>query len=312
MSFKNEVVSIGTTDTDIHEMGAGLEGAVVLGVGNATAGAITTTIKFYKQSLGTTTTLVSGKSIAANDFVKIAVPIAMEAGDKIIMSGVSAGLRAFATVTDSSSIGSGGAWNPRGEYSAVATYAKRDVVYVAADGKSYISLQDSNTGNTPSTQPSFWMINADRGEDGDAGTVASDTVAGIVELATSSEVATGTDTARAVTPAGAAAVYSRITRDVNAQTGTTYTLALTDSGKVVTFSNAAAITLTIPTNATVAFPVNTQIDLIQLGAGKVTVSGSGVTINSVADNKSIAAQYGGVSLLKTATDTWLLMGALTT
>jgi hypothetical protein len=98
-------------------------------------------------------------------------------------------------------------------------------------------------------------------------------------------------------------------RAINAQTGTSYTLALTDVGKLVTLSNAAAVTLTVPTNATVAFPVGTEIDLAQLGAGQVTVAGAGVTINGSPGLK-IAAQYGAATLLKLATDTWLLLGKL--
>jgi hypothetical protein len=69
--------------------------------------------------------------------------------------------------------------------------------------------------------------------------------------------------------------------------------------------------VTVPANSSVAFPVGTQIDLAQIGAGKVTVApASGVTINSKAGNKSIAAQYVGVSLFQTDTDTWLLLGDL--
>lgn len=78
-----------------------------------------------------------------------------------------------------------------------------------------------------------------------------------------------------------------ITYSINAQTGTAYTLVLTDQSKLVTLTNAAAIAVTIPTNATVAFPIGTQIDFSQDGAGKVTFSGAGVTINSLSSLKSI-------------------------
>jgi hypothetical protein len=94
----------------------------------------------------------------------------------------------------------------------------------------------------------------------------------------------------------------------NPQTGTTYTLALSDAGKMVTLANAAAITLTIPTNATVAFPTNTRIDLIQYGAGQVTIAGAGVTINSSGGKLKLTGQYSGASLWKKATDTWVLIG----
>ena len=94
----------------------------------------------------------------------------------------------------------------------------------------------------------------------------------------------------------------------NAQTGTTYTLALTDAGKMVTLTNASAITLTIPTNAVAAFPVNTRIDLLQYGAGQVTVAGAGVTIQSSGSKLKLTGQYSGASLWKKATDTWVLIG----
>jgi hypothetical protein len=97
---------------------------------------------------------------------------------------------------------------------------------------------------------------------------------------------------------------------INAQTGTTYTLVLTDVGKLITLSNGSSIAVTIPLNSSVAFPVGTQIDCVQIGAGKVTFSGSGVTINSKGSNKSINGQYVGCSLIKTATDTWLILGDL--
>jgi hypothetical protein len=103
---------------------------------------------------------------------------------------------------------------------------------------------------------------------------------------------------------------AKVKTAINAQTGTTYTLVLTDDSKLVTLSNAAAITLTVPTNASVAFPIGCQIDLGQLGAGAVTVGGAGVTINSKNSNLTINGQYVGVSLVKIATDTWLLLGDL--
>ncbi len=94
----------------------------------------------------------------------------------------------------------------------------------------------------------------------------------------------------------------------NAQTGTTYTLALSDAGKMVTLTNASAITLTIPTNGSVGFPVNTRIDLLQYGAGQVTIAGAGVTIYSSGSKLKLTGQYSGASLWKKATDTWVLIG----
>jgi hypothetical protein len=94
----------------------------------------------------------------------------------------------------------------------------------------------------------------------------------------------------------------------NAQTGTTYTLVLTDVAKVVSLTNASAITLTIPTNASVAFPTGTQILLYQGGAGQVTVGGAGVTIRSNGTKLKLTGQYAVGGLLKVGTDEWVLFG----
>lgn len=105
------------------------------------------------------------------------------------------------------------------------------------------------------------------------------------------------------------AVLEGKTLTLNAQTGTTYTLALTDAGEAVTLTNAGAITLTIPTNTTAAFDIGTQIVLVQGGAGTVTVApAGGVTMNSLGAANDIAGQWGVARLLKTATNTWVLSG----
>jgi hypothetical protein len=97
---------------------------------------------------------------------------------------------------------------------------------------------------------------------------------------------------------------------INAQTGTTYTTVLTDASKLVTLNNASAITLTIPPNSSVAYPVGTKIDLLQIGAGQVTVAGgSGVTVNSTPTLK-LRAQYSGATCIQYAADTWILAGDL--
>ena len=97
----------------------------------------------------------------------------------------------------------------------------------------------------------------------------------------------------------------------NAQTGTTYTLVLTDGGKMVTSSNGSAQTITVPPNSSVAFPVGTQIIVQNLGSANATLAeGSGVTIQSKDSAKEIDGQYAAATLIKTATDTWSLIGAL--
>lgn len=100
----------------------------------------------------------------------------------------------------------------------------------------------------------------------------------------------------------------------NAQTGTTYTFALTDNGKLVTASNASAQTYSIPTNATTAFPIGTQINIIQIGAGQVTIqaASSGTTTVSstgaTATAPKLRAQYSSATCIKANTDLWYVVG----
>ena len=99
---------------------------------------------------------------------------------------------------------------------------------------------------------------------------------------------------------------------INTQTGTTFAPALTDAGRLITLSNASAIAVTIAADATTDFPVGTQLLLMQLGAGQVTVSGAvGVTIVSRSGTKT-AGQYALISLIKVAANQWVVGGDATT
>ena len=99
---------------------------------------------------------------------------------------------------------------------------------------------------------------------------------------------------------------------INAQTGTTYTTVLADDGKLVTCDNAAAIALTIPPNSSVSFGIGTQINIMQLGAGQVTITaGAGVTLRSNGTKLKTNGQYAVATCCKIATDTWVVIGNLT-
>ena len=91
-----------------------------------------------------------------------------------------------------------------------------------------------------------------------------------------------------------------------------YTLVLADKAKVVEMSVGSANNLTVPLNATVAFPVGTQIHIVQTGSGQTTVVATGgVTINSATTLK-LRAQWSAATLVKRAENTWVLVGDLAT
>lgn len=95
---------------------------------------------------------------------------------------------------------------------------------------------------------------------------------------------------------------------LNAQTGTSYTLAAADASKVVTASNASAITITVPSGVYVAGDI---ITVIQIGAGQVTFAASGTTITSTgatAAAPSIRAQYAAAQVICTASNTFTIVG----
>ena len=98
---------------------------------------------------------------------------------------------------------------------------------------------------------------------------------------------------------------------INAQTGVTYTTVLTDDGKLVTCDNASPIALTIPPNSSVAYGIGTQINVMQLGAGQVTITaGAGVTLRSAGSKLKTNAQYAVATCCKIASDTWVVVGNL--
>lgn len=104
---------------------------------------------------------------------------------------------------------------------------------------------------------------------------------------------------------------------LNAQTGTTYTFVLADADqKLITASNASAQTYSVPTNASVAFPIGTVINVIAIGAGQVTINAVTSGTTTILSNGGTAAapklrvQYSAASLMKVGTDTWYVVGDL--
>lgn len=96
----------------------------------------------------------------------------------------------------------------------------------------------------------------------------------------------------------------------NAQTAN-YTTVLTDAGKCVEMSNASARTITIPPNASVAYPTDTVIEVCRMGAGTVTlVAGAGVTIDSPDTILTLRSQYSSAAIRKRATNEWVASGDL--
>jgi hypothetical protein len=104
-----------------------------------------------------------------------------------------------------------------------------------------------------------------------------------------------------------AAGYKATSAIVNNQTGTTYTLAAADNGKVVILNNASAITVTVPAGLGAGF----SCVLIQQGAGQVTVTTSGgATLQSFEGKAKLAGQYAGATVFAHTANIFNLTGSL--
>lgn len=111
-------------------------------------------------------------------------------------------------------------------------------------------------------------------------------------------------------PAGATGPAGEASYTVTTQSATSYTLAAADAGKLISCSNDASTTITVPTNASAPFPVGAKIRLLQFGAGQVNMQGAnGVTLYA-APGTATAMRYGVVELVKIGTNIWSLSGDL--
>ena len=114
-----------------------------------------------------------------------------------------------------------------------------------------------------------------------------------------------------------AAIYNSLTAfTVGSDQTADYTAVLADQYQVlVPMNKATAVAFKIPTNASVAFPVGTAITILNKGAGAVTISAvtSGTTTvlsaGAVAASPTLA-QYKTAVCIKTAADTWYVVGGI--
>jgi hypothetical protein len=93
-----------------------------------------------------------------------------------------------------------------------------------------------------------------------------------------------------------------------------YTAVLANNSQVVTMDNASANTFSIPTNASVAFPIGTQINVLQIGAGQTTIQATTSGTTSILSTGATAAQpklrarYSAATCVKAGTDLWYVFG----
>jgi hypothetical protein len=93
-----------------------------------------------------------------------------------------------------------------------------------------------------------------------------------------------------------------------------YTLsALTERDSLIEMNKATAVTLTIPTDATINYPIGTSIDILQTGAGQVTIAAAtpGTTTVNATPGLKLRTTWSSCTLFKRAANTWVVFGDLT-
>jgi len=114
----------------------------------------------------------------------------------------------------------------------------------------------------------------------------------------------------------AATVNGLVAFTVNTAQTADYTAVLNDQYQTITpINKATAIAFKIPTNASVAFPVGTCLTVLNVGAGTCTISAVTSVTTTVLSAGAVAAsptlaQYKSAACIKTATDTWYVIGGI--
>jgi len=186
----------------------------------------------------------------------------------------------------------------QGAYAGGTTYYPNDVV--TYNNSTYICILQS-TGNLP-TNTTYWSLLAAAGTGDVVGPASStDSVLAVYDGTTGKLLKNSTMPISSVGYIGSPQVSGG---------ATAYTLALADAGDHVYFTGGSTATLTVPTNASVAFPIGTTILALNNNSGNLTISGAGVTFqlaNGATGNRTVATK-GMASLIKVATDTWWVTG----
>jgi hypothetical protein len=154
-------------------------------------------------------------------------------------------------------------------------------------------------GATGATGPTGASVTGPTGATGAASTVTGPT-------GPTGPSVTGPTGASVTGPTGATGTWDTV-QPIEVKSDT-YTLVLADAGKLIRCTKATAMSIIIPTNAAQAYSIGQRVDIMQYGAGQVTVSGdTGVTLRSTPTNK-LRATYSSASIIKIATDEWVLAG----
>jgi hypothetical protein len=252
-------------------------------------------------------------SVVAATTANIALATAVENGDTLDGVTLATGNRILVKNQSTASengiyvVAASGAPSRATDFDSPAEIDGGDFVFVtggtANDNKGFVQI---NTVGTIGTDPiEFSQFSG-------AGTFVAGNGLTLTDNSFSINTSITADLSTAQTLTNKTLTSPKINLGINGQTGTTYTFVLDDAGKFITASNASAITVTIPPSADVAYPIGTQLNVIQKGAGQVTFAqGSGVTINSTgatATAPKLRVRYSSATAVYEGSNVWYVVG----
>jgi len=282
---------------------------------NGEWGLDTTTSEYYIGNGSTAWTSLTAASLPST---AISTTVVDAVGDIFIGTAdntagrLAVGTNDYVLTADSSVSNVGLAWKVTGTPTTIT-------VADTTDTTCFVGLWESATGDIGPKSDAGVTYNAGTGvltATGFAGPLtglasSATTAATVTTAAQSAITSTGTLTGVTVSGTGTIGVAVGQAVDFERKTNISYTLILIDAGKVIEMNSGTPETVTIPPNSSVAFPIGTQIVIVRLGAGAVTiVEGSGVTTRSDDDKAKIKSQYSSCVLIKHETDEWYILGNL--
>jgi hypothetical protein len=320
--------------------------AVFVGTGNQADIVDLAFIGEYAITIGTITKTVSNKALTSDiATLTTSAEHTYLAGDVVVVSGVDATFngtyniidvptnvtftyaKTASNVTSAAASGSA-AVSARRKFSGIARDASDGVLKAFKDATtkptSTVNFSEAGLGYSDLRIGALTASSVSLGDGSALGTPVSVTLTNATGLPVTSGISGfGTGVATFLATPSSANFASMITDEIGtgnvilsdmatSSQSASYTLVLEDKAKVVEMSVGSANNLTVPLNASVAFPVGTQIHIVQTGSGQTTVvATAGVTINSATTLK-MRAQWAAATLIKRAENTWVILGDLAT
>jgi hypothetical protein len=320
--------------------------AVFVGTGNQADIVDLAFIGEYATSISTITKTVSNKALTSNvATLTTSAEHTYLAGDVVVVSGVDATFNGTYSIIDvptnvtftyekiasnvtSAAASGSAAVSARRKFAGIARDASDGVLKAFKDATtkptSTVNFSEAGLGYSDLRVGVLTASSVALGNDSTLGTPTSVTLTNATGLPVSTGISGfGTGVATFLGTPSSANFASMITDEIGtgnvilsdmatSSQSASYTLVLEDKAKVVEMSVGSANNLTVPLNASVAFPVGTQIHIVQTGSGQTTVvATAGVTINSATTLK-MRAQWAAATLIKRAENTWVILGDLAT